>query len=159
MKKKRETARSAVTLRLMTEDDLDAVLAIEEASFPAPWTRAAFIHELRVPHSQLTVAEQRGQVVGYLCGWYIADEVQILDVAVHSACRRQGVGEQLLRHALAVGRRRGAQAVHLEVRRGNLPALTLYGKFGFREVAVRQRYYASGEDALLLTCLLSPEEQ
>lgn len=147
-----------VTLRPMTAEDIDAVLVIEEASFLSPWTRTAFMHELRVPHSRLTVAEQQGQVVGYLCGWYIVDEVQILDVAVHPACRRQGIGEQLLQHALAEAKQRQAQAVHLEVRRSNLPALTLYGKFGFREVAVRQRYYANGEDALLMTCFLSLEE-
>ena len=146
-------------LRSLVEEDLPAVLAIEESSFRSPWTRASFLHELRSPHSQLTVAEQQGAIVGYLCCWYVADEVQILDIAVHPGARHQGIGERLLRHALGVGRRRGAQLANLEVRRSNLPALALYQKFGFREEAVRHRYYADGEDALLMIRRFSLEEQ
>lgn len=142
-------------LRPLAEDDLPAVLAIEEASFLSPWTRAAFLHELHSPHSQITVAERDGQIIGYLCCWYVADEVHILDIAVESASRQQGVGERLLRHALLVGQRQGAQSANLEVRWSNLPARALYKKFGFSEVAVRRRYYANGEDALLMLCPLS----
>jgi ribosomal-protein-alanine N-acetyltransferase len=143
---------SKIILRPLVEGDLDAVLAIEELSFPSPWARASFVHELQSSHSQLTVAEQQGQVVGYVCCWYVADEVHILDIAVHPACRRQGVGERLLRHALVHGQQRGALSANLEVRHNNLSAIALYQKFGFCEVGVRQRYYANGEDALVMVC-------
>lgn len=139
-------------LRPLAEEDLPAVLAIEEASFLSPWTRSSFLHELSGLHSQLTVAERHGEIVGYLCCWHVADEVQILDIAVHPDFRQQGIGERLLRHAFVVGRRKGAQSANLEVRRSNLPAIALYKKLGFREAAIRQRYYANGEDALLMVC-------
>lgn len=142
-------------LRPLLEADLLAVLAIEETAFLSPWTHASFLHELQSPHSQLTVAERQGEVIGYLCCWYVADEVQILNIAVHPGWRHQGVGECLLRHALVAGQQKGAQSANLEVRRSNRPAIALYEKFGFREVAVRQRYYANGEDALLMVCVLS----
>lgn len=139
-------------LRPLVEEDLPAVLAIEETSFLSPWTRSSFLHELSGPHSQLTVAERHGEIVGYLCCWHVADEVQILDIAVHPDFRRQGIGERLLRHAFVSGQRKGAQSANLEVRRGNLPAIALYKKFGFREAAIRQRYYTNGEDALIMVC-------
>ena len=82
--------------------------------------------------------------------------MQILNIAVHASYRRQGVAELLLHHALEVGQQRGAQSANLEVRRSNLPALQLYKKFGFREVAVRRGYYADGEDALLMVRTFSP---
>ena len=147
-----------ILLRSLLEKDLPAVLAIEESSFLSPWTRASFLHELHSPYSQLTVAEQRGEVIGYLCCWYVADEVHILDVAVRPESRRQGAGARLLRHALVVGQRKGAQSANLEVRRSNLPAIALYEKFGFQQVAVRRRYYTNGEDALLMVCYFSSEE-
>lgn len=148
-----------IVLRDMTEGDLSTVLVIEETSFPSPWTRASFLHELRSSHSHLTVAEQQGEVVGYMCCWYVADEVHILDIAVRSESRRQGVGERLLHSALDVGQRKGAQSAHLEVRRSNLPAIALYGKFGFRQVAIRRGYYSDGEDALLMVRSFSSEEK
>ena len=145
-----------IILRPLAEADLPAVLMIEESSFSSPWTRAGFVHELQNPHSYSTIAERAGEVLGYLCSWHVADEVQILNIAVQTNSRRQGVAERLLRHVLEAGQRRGAQSANLEVRRGNLPARQLYEKFGFREVAVRRGYYADGEDALLMVCPLLP---
>lgn len=152
-------AMSEILFRPLVEGDLPTVLAIEEASFSSPWSRASFVHELKNPHSCLTVAEQDGDVIGYLCCWYIADEIQILDVAVHPEYRRKGIGEQLLHHALTAGRMRNALSANLEVRRSNVAAIALYEKFGFREVAVRRRYYRDGEDALLMVCSWLSEEK
>ena len=154
MEEEREST-AVVLLRPLTKADLAAVLAIEEASFSSPWTRESFLNELHSAHSQLTVAEQQGRIVGYLCCWYVADEVHILDIAVHPDARRQGIGERLLCHAFAVGRQKAARSASLEVRRSNLPARALYEKFKFSESAVRRRYYSDGEDALLMTCSLS----
>jgi len=152
--KKHKKALTDIQLRPLVEADLPAVLAIEETSFISPWTRASFLNELRSSHSQLTVAERQGKIVGYLCCWYVADEVHILNVAVHSDSRRQGVGEHLLEHALIIGRQHAARSANLEVRRSNIAAIALYEKFGFSEVAVRRRYYSDGEDALLMICAL-----
>jgi ribosomal-protein-alanine N-acetyltransferase len=148
-----------IFLRALVEEDLPAVLAIEETAFLSSWTQASFLHELHSPHSQLTAAERQGEVVGYICCWYVADEVHILDIAVRPESRRQGVGERLLRHALVVGQQKGAQSAILEVRQSNLPAIALYRKFGFRQVAVRRGYYTNGEDALLMVCHFSAEEK
>ena len=147
-----------IILRPLIEADLPAVLRIEESSFSSPWTRAAFVHELQSPHGCFTIAERAGVVVGYLCSWHVADEVQILNVAVEINSRRQGIAERLLRQMLEAGQGKGARSASLEVRRGNLPAKQLYEKLGFREVAVRRGYYADGEDALLMVCSFLPDE-
>lgn len=147
---------SRVSLRPLVEADLTAVLDIERSSFPSPWTRASFLHELHNPHSRLLAAEWQGQVIGYLCCWLVADEVHILDVAVHPAHRRRGVGRLLLRDMLARARQSGARSASLEVRRSNLPAIALYQELGFREAAVRRRYYENGEDALLMVYVFPP---
>jgi ribosomal-protein-alanine N-acetyltransferase len=143
---------SETHIRPLREADIPAVLAIEEASFSSPWSHAAFVHELHNPHGSLIVAEQDGRVLGYLCCWYVVDEIHILDIAVHPEQRRRGIGEQLLDHALAQGRARKAKTANLEVRRSNVAAIAFYEKFGFRSVAVRRHYYSDGEDAFLMIC-------
>ena len=136
-----------------TEADLEAVLAIERLSFPVPWEKAAFADELARPWARLEILRHAGsgRVVAFCNYWLVADEVHILNIAVQPDERRRGHAARLLRHILDEARRGKARVLSLEVRVSNQAAATLYRKFGFREVGVRPRYYASnGEDALLM---------
>jgi ribosomal-protein-alanine N-acetyltransferase len=141
-----------------TEADLDAVMAIEELSFRAPWARQAFSDELDRPWARLEVLRRvaTGTVVGFCNYWLVADELHILNVAVHPDERRHGHAARLLRHILDEAGRSKTRVVSLEVRMSNRAAQALYRKFGFREVGTRPRYYAdNGEDAMLMDRELS----
>ena len=143
-----------------TEADLEAVMAIEMLSFPIPWERQAFSDELARPWARLEVLRQvaTGQVVGFCNYWLVADELHILNVAVHPDERRHGHAARLLEHMLSEAKRSQTRVVLLEVRLSNHPAQALYRKFGFREVGTRPKYYAdNGEDALLMDRELSPD--
>lgn len=149
----KDTARCrgrTVSLRACTEADLPAILDIERASYPAAWTRTAFVYELHNRHGRFVVAEQHGRVVGYVCSWLIIDEVHILNIAVQPACRRHGIGHALLGQILVQAGQAGARTANLEVRRSNRAAIQLYQQFGFETVSVRRGYYADGEDGLLM---------
>ncbi|NOT56951.1 MAG: ribosomal protein S18-alanine N-acetyltransferase, partial [Deltaproteobacteria bacterium] len=126
------------------------VVEIEEASFPLPWKAEFFLTEGQNPHGWLWVAEKDAVVVGYLCGWLVADEGEILRVAVHPASRRCGVGTVLLDKSIGIAGQRGVRTLHLEVRASNRSAIELYTSHGFREVGRRARYYENGEDALVM---------
>jgi ribosomal-protein-alanine N-acetyltransferase len=76
-----------------------------------------------------------------------ADEVEILLVAVVPHARRRGVGRALVEALLADA---GARRAHLEVRASNRAAIALYERTGFVAAGVRKRYYADGEDALVM---------
>lgn len=165
------------TLADMDARDLPEVLEIERASFPNPWSAALFLQELRLPFSRTIVArEQAGTrqrpaasarerpavagdavmpLVGYLCRWFVADEMHILNVAVHQAHRRQGIASALLGETLDEARALRSEAVTLEVRRGNLSARRLYEALHFEEVGARRNYYGSGEDALIMRLALT----
>jgi [ribosomal protein S18]-alanine N-acetyltransferase len=140
-----------VQLRPMEADDLDQVLVIERA-FKAPWTRDMFLQELRQGAlGEARVAARGPLVLGYILWWYVADEVHIVNVAVHLEWRRQGVARLLLDAAFECGRRRDMRIATLEVRSSNVPAVSLYESLAFRRVAVRKGYYAdNGEDALVM---------
>jgi ribosomal-protein-alanine N-acetyltransferase len=138
-------------VRSMSAADLDQVLAIEESSFPRPWTRGHFRHELDSQHSMPLVAVAAdGTVAGYLCATLLLDEAEILDVAVRSDLRGRGVGRLLLDHVVELCRINRVNYIHLEVRRSNLSAIGLYERFGFLRTGERRRYYENGDDAILM---------
>jgi ribosomal-protein-alanine N-acetyltransferase len=140
----------------MRAQDLRQVLDIERASFSNPWSSALFLQELRIPFSRIVVARPAGdaQIVGHLCRWFVADEIHVLNLAVHPQYRGRGIGSVLLDEAMREARAEGAEAVTLEVRRSNVAARRLYAAFGFEEVGVRRNYYGRGEDALIMRLVL-----
>ena len=152
------------TLRIteLLSSDIPDVVAIEQESNLEPWTQESFLEELLRPHSHLLVArirEDSGEMVaGYLCFWLVADEVQILNVAVHRAYRRQGIGRALLAHCLHFGSRKKARKAVLEVRSSNSPAQCLYCSLGFRAVGERPDYYGGlREHAVLMELIMAAQ--
>jgi ribosomal-protein-alanine N-acetyltransferase len=155
-----ESPDSDLRLRPMGVADLEAVLRIERA-FAAPWTREMFVQELEQPEgSAQLVAEQQGRVIGYVLWWCVADEVHVVNLAVHHAYRRRGVARRLLSAAFDAARERGLAIATLEVRFHNAAAIALYESLGFRKIAIRKAYYAdNGEDALVMLKGLRSEAQ
>jgi len=152
--------RGAMNLTIcpMTEADLDAVLAIENVSYPLPWSRTHFLDELGSPHAfPLVALDQDGRLVGYICPLLVVDEGHILNVAVNPAQRGKGIGRLLVEKVLAECRDGGAEFVSLEVRPSNVDAIALYKGVGFVECGRRKRYYENGEDALLMEYIFDGE--
>lgn len=136
----------------MRPQDLDQVLAIEEASFPRPWTRSMFEAELRRDAAVCLVVREGAAVVGQLIFWQARGEIHVLNLAVRPDRRRRGLGRLLLDYMLAWGREVGARHVYLEVRASNQGALALYEQSGFVRTGRRPNYYAQEkEDAVLMS--------
>lgn len=90
-------------------------------------------------------------VVGYLCYWIVFEEVRLMNLAVLSPMRRQGLARSLVIHALQTGVDQGAVRAVLEVRASNVAAQSLYHSLGFRQIATRPSYYTNpSEDAVLM---------
>lgn len=137
--------------RDMVAEDVPEVVAIERVSFAHPWTGPLFLQELAVRFSRIRLAcDADGHVAGYVCRWVVADEMHVLNVAVDPRARGRGLGAALMREVIEEARRHGAEAVTLEVRRGNDAGRRLYERFGFEQVGERLDYYGRGEDALIL---------
>jgi ribosomal-protein-alanine N-acetyltransferase len=145
-------------IRRMREDDLPAVRAIEGLSFSNPWTDNTFRGEIQnTPvSSPLVVVRRPGEeVVGYIIYWQIRDDVQVNNIAVHPECRGLGLGEAMMRFAIAKVRAAGAEFMTLEVRQSNVAAVTLYKKLGFEVLGTRKNYYTKpDEDAYVLGLVL-----
>lgn len=139
--------------RLTSDEDLDAVAALEADAFTNPWTREMLARELRQSDvARVYVLRMMEKRVAAFCAcWLIFDELHINTVAVDPALRRHGLAMKLMEHVLADATGQGAAHATLEVRRSNEPALRLYQRLGFVVEGVRPRYYTSPEeDALIL---------
>jgi [ribosomal protein S18]-alanine N-acetyltransferase len=138
---------------LTTPEEIDAMLAIEQASFTNPWTREMYLAELKNQGVSFffLARDKNRRIVGFCSFWRVLDELHINNLAVLPECRRSGVATALLRRVLEEAVRLGTRRTMLEVRRSNVPAQELYQKFGFTVSGVRSKYYTNpAEDALVL---------
>lgn len=160
-------------MRAMTLEDVDAVLAIEQAVQAYPWTRGNFIDALG--HGYICrVEEDGGEIRGYAVLMPLLDEAELLNIGVAEAQQRRGLGRAMLLEMLDMACEWGRQAkppiggcsqknmlrVFLEVRASNAAALALYRSSGFREIGVRRGYYqnsSGSEDAITMACKLTGE--
>jgi ribosomal-protein-alanine N-acetyltransferase len=143
----------------MVVDDIDAVMVIEHELFgDESWSAAMFASELSERNTRLyLVDETDGVVTGYagLCA-YAPYEAYIQTMAVVPTQQRKGVGSALLKALIDEAQRRGCPHLDLEVRADNAVAQRLYEQHGFRQIAVRRKYYQpSGVDALVMRKELS----
>lgn len=141
----------------MEECDLDQVLAIEQESFPTPWSRENFLFEIRSnPFARNLVIRLERQVLAYTCVWILGGELKINNIAVDAAWRGRGLGASLLARVLENARARGCAHAELEVRPSNRIARRLYERYGFREARRRKGYYQdTQEDAIVMTASLT----
>lgn len=137
-------------IRPMTMSDLEQVVAVERLCHDHPWSPELFQLELANPISAIDLFWFGETLAGFLCSWMVGGDLEILNVATAPAFRRRGVAAALMRQVFARARRQGLAAAFLEVRVGNTGAIDLYRRFGFAVVARRSRYYADGEDALVM---------
>ncbi|MDX1459834.1 MAG: ribosomal protein S18-alanine N-acetyltransferase [Xanthomonadales bacterium] len=139
-------------IRPLWRDDLPAIIEIEQASYPFPWTEGIFIECIRAGYGCFG-AQLEQSLAGYSVHNWGAGEAHLLNLCVDERWRRRGFGRMLLEHAIAHARVQGCTVMFLEVRPSNVDAGRLYHARGFREIGTRPAYYqAEGgrEDALVM---------
>ena len=131
------------------------ILEIERVSFPSPWSLGAFRDEVNRTVSHLWALISDEKFTGYICFWAVADEIHLLNLAVHPKKRRKGFGRYLLTSMIKAGIAKGVRKAWLEVRPSNSMARTLYLKAGFKETDRTPRYYKdTNEDAIIMALTL-----
>jgi ribosomal-protein-alanine N-acetyltransferase len=145
-------AGSGIEIRKLATSDVPAVLAIlRESPEAASWSQESLL-KLASVELAAWVAQVNGALVGFLIGRIVADECEILNMAVSLTHRRNGIGSKLLESALEFSRISGCVRAYLEVRASNAPAIAIYKRHGFTECGRREHYYRDPvEDAQLLS--------
>ena len=138
-------------IREMTVNDVPAIAELERVCFSDPWSENSISSELNNPLSYWLVAEDNGVIAGYVGSQSVLDAADMMNIAVSSDYRRQGIGQALIESLVAHLLQKNVIALLLEVRVSNIPAITLYEKLGFEQVGRRRGYYHNPrEDALIL---------
>jgi ribosomal-protein-alanine N-acetyltransferase len=141
-----------IAFRDMHIDDLDAIIHIETANFPFPWTLGNFKDSINTGHICL-VLEIDQVLIGYAILMMVLDEAHLLNISVAPSWKGKGWGRYLLKHMMQIGSEKGGLNMFLEVRPSNVSAITLYESIGFNEMGVRPGYYPTHngrENAVLM---------
>lgn len=131
---------------------IGGMVRLENECFSIPWTEGMFVKDFNNEHTCYFVALNGDEVIGYCGMWVLTDEGQITNIAVSSEYRNLGIATDLIEKLFEICIKRHLLSITLEVREGNIPAVNLYKKLGFKEVGLRKNYYKNpSENALLMT--------
>jgi ribosomal-protein-alanine N-acetyltransferase len=139
----RQAATRIVKLRTGDARDLAIVDALMTDAFDPrygeAWTRSQCLGVLALTGVHLTIAFDDFPA-GFTMTRSVADEAELLLIAVAPDYRRRGVGTALIRAAIADCSVGSIAKLHLEVRAGN-DAVKMYDAHGFTKVGERRAYY------------------
>lgn len=154
---------AAVTLHRAGGAELDEVMGIMRVAFDPQfgeaWTRAQCAGILPMSGVRLILARSNDRALGFALVRHVADEAELLLLAVDPQVRSQGVGTALLQDFIAGGMDAGLNRLHLEVRESN-PAASLYSRHQFVLEGRRPKYYRGTDgqfhDALTMARSIAP---
>jgi len=130
---------------------LQEIIEIDQAAFPEPWSKKLWLKEIDRMDRSYYVAVEGGAVIGFGGGLLAGGDFHITTIAVRESNHGKGVATQIMVRLLEEAIAMGATDLTLEVRVGNLPAQSLYRKFGMAPAGVRRAYYQpDNEDALIM---------
>ncbi|UTW48716.1 ribosomal protein S18-alanine N-acetyltransferase [Bacterioplanoides sp. SCSIO 12839] len=138
-------------IRAAQQSDLEAIMQVEQAAHSHPWAASIMQRYLEKP-DVCWVLEYQQRVVAHAVVSVIADQAELLTIAVHPDYQGQGFGKQMAQQVIAVANAASAEQLFLEVRESNASAIALYELLGFCETGRRRNYYPTSggrEDALL----------
>ena len=137
-----------LVIRPLRVADIAAVVALEQANQPTPWSEGVFRDELAAENRVYLAADQSG-VVGFGGVMMVGDEAHVTNLLVAPEARRHGIGLDLMLGLIEAAIGVGALHLTLEVRSKNEAARALYARLGLAPVGVRKDYYGD-DDALIL---------
>ena len=137
----------------MQQQDVVQVVAIEQSATRFPWSEKNFIDCLKTGYQATIFYQQENEIIGFSIIQQVVDEAHLLNICVKPENQGQGLGREILNHAIDYAKTISAHLIVLEVRQSNHRAKQLYLQTGFNEMAVRSGYYPAKdgrEDAILM---------
>lgn len=138
-------------VRAMTKEDCANVADLERQIFSQPWSEQGFLDAIANDKNIFLVAEEDGEILGYLGMYQALDEGEITNVAVSPEKRNAGIGWELMQTAIGEAKKQGITQIVLEVRVSNASAIHLYEKCSFVNCGIRKGFYDfPKEDAYIM---------
>ena len=141
-----------VVFRRMQNNDILEINEIENDLFDDAWSKAIFLHEIKnTSFSFPYLLILKDTIVGYCVCWYYQNELQIGNFAIKNEFQGKGLGKLLMEKIFELFP--NYNQAFLEVNVSNNAAVSLYLKFGFKNVVVpkgRSRPNAVGGSSYLV---------
>lgn len=131
-----------------TQENISDIAMIEKICFSTAWTKESIAESISSESSYFNIAYVDHRPAGYMSMQVCCGEGDIMRVAVLPDFRRFGIGRALLTACFSLNK---LDAVFLDVRENNVPAIRLYESFGFEKIGVRKNYYTNPtENAVMM---------
>jgi ribosomal-protein-alanine N-acetyltransferase len=135
--------------------DIPTLVLLDKEYFPySPWSVAQFKEEFAgIPSTRFfELAISNNQIVGYAGVFSPGPDAvaDILTVTVIDGYRRQGIAKKLISDIESYCQSKGSSAIMLEVATDNTAAIALYKNLGYLHISIRNNYYGTGKDALVM---------
>ena len=147
------TTTEAISFRLMEKSDLEKVAELEQEAFSDAWNVAMLAEELENKLSTYIIMLQNDSIIGYAGFMLVVGEADVTRVAVFKEHRGKGLGNALTEALVNKAWQLGAEAITLDVRESNVPAIKVYEKNGFKSVGVRPNYYEKPREGAVIMWL------
>lgn len=141
---------SNIQISKMTIDDFNQIKDVIVSDFDDFWNTNTLKQELENENSYYLVAKLNEQIVGFIGMKYVLDEADIMNIVTKKDKRNLGIGYSLLNELINTAKEKGIKKITLEVNEANNSAIHLYKKLGFKEIAVREKYYDNNYNALIM---------
>ena len=125
----------------MSLNDLENIKEILVSAFDDFWNYSTLKEELSNANSYYLVAKLDNEILGFAGIKYVLNDADIMNIVVKKSKRKSGIGSLLLKNIIELCKKLNVSTLFLEVNEKNLPAISLYKKFGFEEVGFRKNYY------------------
>lgn len=143
----RQLEEKNLLISKMEYNDLDNLNISEFDNF---WNLDILKDELKSSNSKFIIAKLENEIVGFAGAKFIIDEADIMNIAVKSSYRKQGIASLLLKNLIDICENNNINSINLEVNEENFPAINLYKKYEFLEVSRRKNYYDGKFDAIFM---------
>lgn len=135
---------------LVTQMEYSDLENFNIAEFDNFWSLNILKDELKSDNSKFIVAKLENEIIGFAGLKIVIDEADIMNIAIKSSYRKQGVASLLLKNLIDICKNNNINNINLEVNEENFPAINLYKKYEFLEIGRRKKYYANKFDAILM---------
>ena len=133
----------------LTKQDVDLITELYRTDFADGWSKEQLLSAFNTDRF-LAIGAFDGQLIGVITLSVSFEDADLEGIVVKSEFRKGGVASKLFSLAQKTLKERGVNRLLLEVREGNIPAISFYNKQGFNKISIRKNYYSDGENALVM---------
>lgn len=137
-------------LEILDSVKLEDLVKLESLCFSEEnYSETLLKQDLENDNRKQFFAYYNNELIGYINFETILDEANLFKVCVLNEFRNYGIGFKLMQKMIDYCKQKNISKIFLEVDDKNLPAISLYEKFNFKQIDKRKNYYKNGNSAII----------